>query len=105
MESKYCLITTTCNDKQTAEKIAKTLLQKKLISCIQLNNVNSLCHWKGEIEISNEILLQMKSKKSLYKEVEKEILLIHNYQTPQILMYDIVDGYEEYLNWIDRETK
>ena len=47
----------------------------------------------------------MKSKKSLYKEVEKEILKIHSYEIPQIIMYDIQDGYKEYLDWIEAETK
>jgi uncharacterized protein involved in tolerance to divalent cations len=47
----------------------------------------------------------MKSKKDLYKKIEKVILDNHSYETPQIVDYDIVDGYSEYLKWIDNETK
>lgn len=81
------------------------LLDKRLVSCCQLSNITSSYHWKGNIEHSKEFLLQMKSKKNLYKEVEQEILKLHSYETPQIIMYDIVDGFQGYLNWIEEETK
>jgi periplasmic divalent cation tolerance protein len=104
MENKYCLITTTCDDRKIAEKIINSLLDKKLVSCVQLSNINSSYIWKGKIENNDEILLQMKTKKKLYKKIEEEILSIHNYEVPQILMYDITDGYSQYLKWIEKET-
>ena len=47
----------------------------------------------------------MKSKKELYNQIEKIILENHSYETPQLVAYDIVDGYKEYLDWIEEETK
>ena len=47
----------------------------------------------------------MKSKKELFKEIEKVILDNHSYETPQLIAYDIVDGYKGYLDWIGEETK
>ena len=47
----------------------------------------------------------MKTKKDLYKEVEKEILNHHSYEVPEIISYDITNGYSKYLNWIEDETK
>ena len=29
----------------------------------------------------------------------------HSYETPQLIAYDIVDGYKGYLDWIEEETK
>lgn len=102
---KYCIITTTCDDEKNAKEIANILLERRLVSCVQFIDINSSYHWKGKIESATEILLQLKSKKHLYKEIEKEILTLHNYETPQIIMYDIVNGYSEYIKWIDDETK
>lgn len=104
MSKEYCMITTTFDKKEEADKIIEVLLEKRLVSCCQLSNITSSYHWKGKIEHSEEFLLQMKSKKSLYKEVEKEILKLHSYETPQIIMYDIQDGYKGYLDWIEEET-
>ena len=99
------MITTTFENKEEANKVIEILLEKRLVSCCQLSNIISSYHWKGEIVHSEEYLLQMKSKKLLYKEVEQEILKMHSYETPQIIMYDIQDGYKGYLDWIEEETK
>lgn len=103
--NKYIMITTTFDNEEEANKMIEILLEKRLVSCCQLSNITSSYHWKGKIEKSDELLLQMKSKKELFKEVEQVILDNHSYETPQLVAYDIVDGYKEYLDWIEEETK
>lgn len=76
--SKYCLITTTFENKEEANKISEILLKKRLVSCSQISSITSSYHWKGKIEHEEEFLLQMKSKTSLYKEIESEILKYHS---------------------------
>ena len=105
MNKEYIMITTTFDNKEEANRIIERLLEKRLVSCCQLSNITSSYHWKGNIEHTEEFLLQMKSKKSLYKEIEEEILKLHSYETPQLIAYDIVDGYKGYLDWIESETK
>lgn len=105
MKNKYIMVTTTFESKEEANKVINVLLEKRLVSCCQMSNITSSYHWKGKIECENEFLVQMKSKKTLYKEIETEILKIHSYETPQIICYEIEDGYKDYLNWIDEETK
>lgn len=60
--------------------------------------------WQGKIVTDQEYLLQMKSKKELFKEIEQTIKANHSYETPQIVAYDIVAGSKEYLDWIEQET-
>lgn len=103
--SKYILITTTFDNKDEANKIINLLLKERLVSCCQISNITSSYHWKGNIEVSDEFLVQMKTKKELYKDVEKVILDNHSYEVAQIVSYDITDGYSEYLKWIEDETK
>jgi periplasmic divalent cation tolerance protein len=99
------MINTTFDNKDEAEKVINLLLNERLVSCCQLSNITSSYHWKGKIEKADEYLLQMKSKKELYKKIEELILDNHSYEVPQIVAYDIVDGYSEYLKWIGNETK
>ena len=103
--NKYIMITTTFDNKDEANKISELLLKERLVSCCQISNITSSYHWKGKIEHTEEYLLQMKSKKELYNQIEKIILENHSYETPQLVAYDIIDGYKEYLNWIGEETK
>lgn len=103
--SQYIMITTTFDSKEEADKLIDLLLQQRLVSCCQLSNITSSYHWKGKVEKTEEFLLQMKTKKGLYKEIEKVILDNHSYEVPQLVAYDIVEGYSEYLKWIENETK
>lgn len=105
MGNKYIMITTTFDNKEEANKIIEILLEKRLVSCCQLSNIESSYHWKGKIEHTNEFLLQMKSKKELFTEIEQVVLKEHTYETPQLVAYDIVDGFKGYLDWIEEETK
>lgn len=105
MDNKYIIITTTFENKEEANKIIEILLEERLVSCCQLSHIESSYQWKGKIEHTNELLLQMKSKKELFKEIKKVILENHSYETPQLVAYDIVDGFKEYLDWIGEETK
>lgn len=102
--SKYILITSTFDNKETLNKVVYVLLEKRLVSCCQVSEINSLYHWQGKIEKSNEFLLIMKSKNKLYKQIEQEILKLHNYDTPQIVCFKIKRGYTKYLDWIEQET-
>ena len=45
----------------------------------------------------------MGTKKSLFKEVEKEIKSVHKYEVPAIIMYDILDGNKEIFDWMEKE--
>lgn len=103
--NKYIMITTTFDNKEEANKIIKILLEERLVSCCQLSTITSSYHWKSNVEQADEFLLQMKTKKELFKEIEKIILENHSYETPQLIAYDIVDGYKGYLEWIGEETK
>jgi periplasmic divalent cation tolerance protein len=103
--TNYCIITTTLPTQKSADTIIKVLLQKKLSSCIQIHSIQSHYNWKGKIESSREILLQIKTKISLFEEIKNEIQFKHPYDIPEIIMTPIIDGNDSYLTWIENETK
>ena len=47
----------------------------------------------------------MKTKESLYKEVEQEIRKLHTYEIPEIYAEEIKEGLPEYFKWIEENTK
>ncbi len=101
----YCVIQTTTDDKNVALTISKILLQNNLAACIQSYEIESSYRWQGKIENSKEILLNIKTKMSLYKEIEKVIKENHNYEVPEIIVLPISDGFRGYFDWIDKEVK
>ncbi|MEK7663889.1 MAG: divalent-cation tolerance protein CutA [Patescibacteria group bacterium] len=101
---KYIQIFTTTTKKNDAYKIAKTLVNKKLSACVQITGpIESVYRWHGKIEKSREFLCIIKTKMSNYKKVEKEIKIIHPYELPEIIALPIIEGSQEYLEWINKE--
>ena len=102
---EYSLIMTTCENKEDAREIIEAHLEKKLAACVQIKEIESFYTWKGKVENSKEILLLIKTKSELYKEVEEAILKMHKYETPEIVQIPFANGLKEYLNCIDEVTK
>ncbi len=104
MKTSFCIITTTIDCKEIADKIIHTLLDKKLAACIQTHRVKSHYRWKNKIESADETLLQIKTKTSLFDEIKKEIKLLHTYETPEIILTEILAANNSYLDWLREET-
>ena len=102
--NEYIIVKTLCDDKQIVEKISKDLLLKHLVSGTQISTVESTYWWNNKIESSTEYLLEVRTKKSLFKEVEEIIKKIHPYEVCEISYYEI-NGSKEFLNWIEVNTK
>lgn len=102
--SDYCIVSTTTDSKENAEVITQSLLQKKLIACVQSSTIDSAYRWQGKTIQAKEIRLQMKTKKSLFEQIKDEIEVLHTYDVPEIIMVPLVNANKFYLKWIDSET-
>jgi len=103
--TNYCIISTTIDDGNIADQISTALLQDHLVACVQTQSIQSKYHWNGTLETTEEILLQMKTKASLFEEIKIQIEALHSYDIPEIIMIPILDANENYLNWIDGVTR
>ena len=98
------LIYTTCKDMKEAKKIAKHLLNKKLVACINTFPISSMYKWKGKLESEKEIAMILKSNKS-FKSIEKEIKKIGSYDIPCIIELDVENTNKEFERWVKGESR
>jgi len=101
----YCIVTTTVDSEEVAEKITTALLQARLVACVQAQTIQSSYHWNGRVEQSTEIQLQMKSRSLHFDSIEQMIKDLHPYEIPEIIMLPIQNADKDYLAWMDREVK
>lgn len=91
----------TCVSAQEAQRIARVLVQKKLAACVHIGTpVKSIYRWKGKIESASEILMLIKTKRSKFAALEKEVRRLHSYDTPEIIALPILAGSKAYLKWL-----
>ena len=102
----HCIVLVTAKNTQEAKKIAKKLLEAKLIACANvIKDIESHYWWKEKIERSNEVMLVLKTKRDLFKKVVKTVKMMHSYDVPEIIALEIINGYNPYLQWIDESLK
>jgi periplasmic divalent cation tolerance protein len=110
-ETRFRVVLVTCATLEEARKIARTVVEKHLAACVNIvtHAVESFYTWEGKIEDSSEYLLMMKTSAERLSELQKEVLELHSYDTPEFLVLPIVGGSEAYLKWVgenvDREEQ
>jgi periplasmic divalent cation tolerance protein len=101
MAADCCVVLTTCGDRERAHIIARALVERHLAACVNMLPIDSVYTWQARLEETAEILLLIKITRADYAEVEKAILALHDYETPEIVALPIVEGSAGYLDWIE----
>lgn len=102
---KYVSIYITASDLEEAERIAGEVVKRRLAACANIvEKISSIYWWKGEMQKDDEALLFLKSRRNRVKEIIELVKGIHSYENPAIVVFPIIDGSDEYLEWIDGEV-
>jgi periplasmic divalent cation tolerance protein len=101
-ETRFRVVLVTCATLEEARKIARGVVESKLAACVNIvtHAVESFYTWEGKVEDSSEYLLMMKTSEDRLEELQKEVLRLHSYDTPEFIVLPIIAGSEEYLKWL-----
>ena len=102
---EYIIVHTFCNKENIAHEIVNILLEKNLVASSQISKVHSKYWWNNKLEECDEFKLEFRTKKNLFYEIEKEIKKIHDYEIAEISSSEISEGNNEFIKWIDNNTK
>jgi periplasmic divalent cation tolerance protein len=97
---KYIIVTTTVENRRSAEELAKNIIKNNLGACVQINEIESVYKWKGEIKNEKEFKIEIKTLSKNYTKLQDFIIQNHTYELPEIISVKIGRGYNKYLNWI-----
>ena len=104
MDAIVVLVTTSSEEEATA--LGKMLVEHRLVACVNvLPKVKSIFQWDGKISEEEECLMILKTRKPLFKALEKMIIAQHSYDVPEIIALPIVEGSPSYLSWIHDMTR
>jgi periplasmic divalent cation tolerance protein len=94
-----------CPDYACAERIAETLVERRLAACVNLiAGVSSIYRWQGRIECASEVLLLIKSRRACYDGIEAAIRELHPYELPELIAVEAAAGLPPYLAWVGEAT-
>ena len=100
-EEQVLQVLTTLPDRETAERLATTLVEQRLAACVQvLGPIQSTYWWQEQVERVQEWLVLAKTLGRAWERLETTIRQEHPYEVPEILALPIVQGSRSYLDWI-----
>ena len=105
MMTEYIIVFITAPNEKEAACISQTIVGERLAGCVNMiRSVRSIYRWQGRIEDEQEVLLIIKTKRILFERLQKRVRELHSYSVPEILALPLVEGSEQYLNWLGQET-
>jgi periplasmic divalent cation tolerance protein len=85
---QYIQVITTTAKKDDAEKIATSLVEKRLAACVQIvGPVHSTYRWQGKVERAEEWQCLIKSRQDLFAALDQAIKKLHPYEVRRIVRH------------------
>jgi periplasmic divalent cation tolerance protein len=105
MKPNFVELVVTCGSWQEAQRIADSLLEKKLVACVEFMDIKSKFHWEGHINETKEIKLIMETIADHFEKVEEEVAKLHSYETFVLQQIPITKLSAKAATWLTEETK
>ncbi len=104
MDAIVVYITAPAEDE--ASRIARCLVEEGIAGCINIvNGIRSIYKWQGKIEDDQEVLMIVKTQRHLFDSLKNRVKELHSYTVPEIIALPIIEGSDDYLNWLKEATK
>ena len=105
MDNQSVVVLITAGSREEAERVASALLEPRLAACVNLlPGVTSLFWWEGKIDRAEEVLLLVKTRRSLLPPLLECVRAVHSYEVFEAVALPILAGSPEYLRWLEETT-
>ncbi len=103
--SEFIMVFSSAGSQIEASNIAEILIEKRLAGCVSiLPGVTSHYCWEHKKVASFEVIIMIKTLRSKFEELRKEITDLHSYEVPEIIVVPVIDGSKNYLDWLKERT-
>lgn len=100
------LILSTCPDADTAQRLARIVVEERLAACVSLlPGAVSTYRWQGRVEQATEVQLLAKTPADRRDALMARLAELHPYELPEILAVETAAGLPAYLDWVTAETR
>lgn len=98
-------VTTTLDDREQARAMARRLTEAHLAACVQLEEIESIYPWEGQVVQAQEWRLHCKTVPERVAQLQQAIADTHPYQVPDIHVTHMHCVHSAYAEWVAGETR
>lgn len=105
MSGDVRVVLVTAPDVESGERLGTALVRERLAACVNVvPGVTSIYWWEGRLERASEVLLVLKTTGGTVAALRERAVALHPYEVPEVLVLDVKEGHEPYLDWVRRES-
>jgi len=97
----HVVVQVTTGSREEAERIARTLVERRLAGSGQVCPLRTWYRWQGRVHEADEHLVSLFTRRDRFDAVARAVRELHGYALPQIVAVPLVQGTPEFLLWID----
>lgn len=95
------LVFSTFADSAQAAAVVRALVEERLTACGSiLPGVRSIYRWEGAIEDAGEVMVILKTTVDQCSALQKRLLDLHPYETPEVIVLDPSAVSPAYADWL-----
>jgi periplasmic divalent cation tolerance protein len=89
-----------------AYTIARTLVEERLVACVNAYPIRSTYRWEGKLEVQGETTLMMKVGADAVGRLRTRVRELHPYDLPEFVVLDVdaERSLAEYVDWVRMES-
>ena len=99
------MIYTTFASVEDAERAGEKIVTEKLAACVNiLPAMVSIYRWRGEMINDREVVMLVKSRAAIEKELVERLKELHPYDTPVLFVIAGRSGADKFWHWLREQT-
>ena len=96
----FLLVLTTVGDASSAQRLARTLVEEGLCACAQIERIDSVYRWQGQVVQAPEWRVLFKTGADGYSQVEQRLRALHPYELPAIYSLRPEQALPAFADWV-----
>ena len=98
------LVVTTVGSREQAQQLARTIVHLQLAACAQIEAIESIYRWRGEVLEGSEFRVLFKTQPARYAQIEAAIRQHHPYELPAIHAIATSAADPAYAAWVTENS-
>lgn len=99
------LVVTTVGTADDARRLAHTLVERRLAACVQIQAIDSVYRWQGQVQCEPEQRLLCKTTPERAPALMQALREAHPYDLPALHVLATADADAAYAAWVDDSTR
>jgi periplasmic divalent cation tolerance protein len=93
-----------CENEAEAARLARALLEERLVACANMWQSRSIYRWKDELKDGPETIMVLKTTPARERAARSRIRELHSYEVPCIVTLGVQHANSDYVNWVHGEV-